>query len=124
MSIYKVKRTTPVVENSNNNKIHNIVINYIRYRQQQFNYDNTIVEVAKQLIKHYRLKEEYREKSIALKIEVYWNNTKIGYISSETTININGKDIDIGEYIDSNNITDPDEIETLVKYFTEIYEEA
>lgn len=76
-------------------------------------------------VKHYRLKAEYNSTKgddSLINFKIDFNNGTVATIVSDTEININNSTVDIGEYIDKNNI-DINSVTIAWNWFNEVYEQ-
>lgn len=84
----------------------------------------TTVEEPQLAIKHYKLKEEYNSTkgdTSLIDCEIDFNNDDEATIVSDTEIIVNDNIVDIGEYIDKNNI-DINSVTIGGYWFNEVYE--
>lgn len=69
----------------------------------------------------YILKEENRRAAIKAPISI--NGKYIGYITSPTTINVNNRNIDVGEFLAMYNIKDLSSIRVGLMRFSQAYDQ-
>lgn len=82
------------------------------------------VEESQPVIKSYKLKEEYNSTKgddSLIGCEIDFNNGIESTVASDTEVNVGNTTVDIGEYIDKNNI-DIDIITVAGYWFTDVYE--
>lgn len=82
------------------------------------------VEISQPVIRRYRLKEEYNSTKgddSLIGCEIDFNNGIESTVASDTEVNVGNTTVDIGEYIDKNNI-DIDLITVAGYWFTNVYE--
>ena len=103
----------------------NIITNFIEVDNDELY--KSLPESEQQLtVKHYRLKEGHNSSTKSdtslIDCEIDFNNDDEATIVSDTEININNSTVDIGEYIDKNNI-DINSVTIGAYWFNEVYEQ-